>query len=75
MFDLLDTTISDIQAAYASGELTALELTLRYLERIADIDQSGPSLNSVLEINPDALDIAEALDREYAQTGPRSPLH
>lgn len=75
MFNLLETTISDIQAAYASGELTALELTLQYLERIADIDQSGPSLNSVLEINPDALDIAEALDREYAQTGPRSPLH
>ena len=75
MFNLLETTISDIQAAYASGELTALELTLRYLERIADIDQSGPNLNSVLEINPDALDIAEALDREYTQTGPRSPLH
>lgn len=75
MFDLLETTVQNIQAAFASGELTALELTMQYLERIAEIDQSGPCLNAVLEINPDALDIAEALDREYAQHGPRSPLH
>lgn len=75
MFDLLEATIQNIQDAYKTGELTALELTMQYLERIAAVDQSGPCLNAVLEINPDALDIAEALDREYARSGPRSPLH
>lgn len=75
MFDIRETTIQEIQAAFASGELTAVELTMQYLERIAALDQSGPKINSVLEINPDALDIADALDREYTQKGPRSPLH
>lgn len=75
MFEIRETTIEAIQAAFASGELTALELTMRYMERIAAFDQSGMKINSVLEINPDALDIAEALDREYAQKGPRSPMH
>ena len=75
MFELCEATLQSIAQAFASGELTSLELTLRYLERIADIDREGPALNSVLEINPDAVDIAEALDREYAQKGPRGPLH
>ena len=75
MFDIREATIASIQNAFASGELTSLELTMQYLSRIADIDQSGRCINSVLEINPDALDIAEALDREYAQKGPRGPLH
>ena len=75
MFDIREATIASIQNAFASGELTSLELTMQYLSRISDIDQSGRCINSVLEINPDALDIAEALDREYAQKGPRGPLH
>ena len=75
MFELCEATFQTIAQAFASGELTSLELTLRYLERIADIDREGPALNAVLEINPDAVDIAEALDREYAQKGPRGPLH
>ena len=75
MFELCEATLQSIAQAFASGELTSLELTLRYLERIADIDREGPALNSVLEINPDAVDIAEALDREYAQKGPCGPLH
>jgi len=75
MFDIREATIETIRSAFADGTLTSLELTMQYLERIAAYDQSGPKINSVLEINPDALDIAEALDREYRQKGPRSPLH
>ncbi|MBR6607422.1 MAG: amidase [Oscillospiraceae bacterium] len=73
MTDIRELTVQDIQKAYASGELSCLELTLRYLECIAAIDSDG--LHAVLEINPDAIDIAESLDREYAQKGPRGPLH
>ena len=73
MIDICELTVQDIQKAYASGELSCLELTLRYLERIAAIDSE--KLHSVLEVNPDAIDIAESLDREYAQKGPRGPLH
>ena len=75
MFELCEATLQSISRAFACGELTSLELTLRYLERIADLDREGPALNAVLEINPDAIDSAEALDREYAQSGPRGPLH
>lgn len=55
--------------------LTAVGLTESYLRRIREIDQAGPRLNSVIEINPDALAIAAALDRERAERGPRGPLH
>jgi len=57
------------------GILTARSLVLGYLERIARIDQSGVRLNSVLEVNPDALHIADSLDRERRTKGPRGPLH
>ncbi len=75
MFKLEEATLSQVQAAFESGELTSFDLTAAYLERIADIDQSGPKLNSVIEINPDALFIAEAMDRERKLKGPRSILH
>lgn len=75
MFEIREATIRSIQEAFADGSLTSLELTMQYLERIADFDKSGPGINAVLEVNPDALDMAEALDREYAQMGPRGPLH
>lgn len=70
-----ETTIPDLQAAMASGQLTSQRLTEMYLERIRDIDQSGPTLKSVIEINPDALDIAKALDEERLSKGSRGPLH
>jgi len=75
MFILEECTIESINQAFESGELTSYELTLMYLERIAKIDQSGPKLNSVLEVNPDALFIASAMDRERAIGKVRSPLH
>jgi amidase len=54
---------------------TSVDLCKAYLHRIQQIDRSGPSLNSVIEINPDALSIAADLDRERAAKGPRGPLH
>ncbi|SEO04036.1 amidase family protein [Paenibacillus sp. OV219] len=74
-FDIEEATILDMQAAFASGELTSKQLVLAYMSRIADHDKSGLLLNSVLAINPDALFIAEAMDRERETTGPRGPLH
>jgi len=75
MYQIEEITIAGIQEAFDSGELTSWDLTAAYMERIADIDKSGPTLNSVLELNPDALYIAEAMDRERKLKGPRSPLH
>ncbi len=58
-----------------SGELSAHSLTQAYLERINEIDKNGPKLNSVIEVNPDALSIADGLDQEPKQKGPRGPMH
>lgn len=74
-FHLQEATIQEIRQAFASGELTSRRLTLMYLERIAEFDKAGSSLNSVLELNPDALYIAEALDLERAEGRIRGPLH
>ncbi len=73
--ELEEATIADLQAAMSSGRLTARRLTEMYLERIEALDRSGPALRSVIETNPDALDIADALDRERAASGSRGPLH
>ncbi len=75
MHSIEEITIAGIQEAFDSGELTSWDLTAAYMERIADIDTSGPALNSVLELNPDALYIAEAMDRERKLKCPRGPLH
>ena len=71
-----ELTIQQAQSRMAAGDLTARQLAEMYLTRIAEIDQAGPRLNSVIEINPDALEIADALDAESAwRRGPRGPLH
>jgi amidase len=67
--------IAQLQAQMQRGELTARRLVRRYLRRIEALDRRGPTLRSVLEVNPDALDIAAALDRERKRQGPRGPLH
>src|SRR4051812_44839014 len=69
---LEEATINQIQEKLANGELTSKELALMYLYRISAFD-SG--LHSILEINPDALQIADALDAERSESGPRSSLH
>jgi amidase len=74
-FDLNEVTIAGLQKALGSGNLTARVLTQKYLSRIDAIDKSGPTLNSVIEINPDALAIADALDKERKEKGVRGPLH
>jgi amidase len=73
--DLAEATIAQLQAAMATGRLSSREIVETYLERIRQIDQRGPTLNSILEVNPDALAIAENLDRERRQQGPRGPMH
>ncbi len=72
---LEEATIGELQEAMASGQLTARRLTEMYLERIQSLDKSGPTLNSILEVNPAALEIADALDQERQARGSRGPLH
>ncbi len=72
---LEEISIVELQEAMSGGEVTARQLTEIYIERIKMLDQSGPMLRSVLEINPDALAIADELDRERASRGSRGPLH
>lgn len=74
-FEIVEATLPEIQAALDSGEITSRQLVLMYLERIADHDKNGLTINSVLEINPDALFIAESLDVERQLQGSRGPLH
>jgi amidase len=70
-----EATIVQLQAAMAAGHVSARELAEGYLRRIAALDASGPTLRSVIETNPDALEIAAALDRERAAGQVRGPLH
>ena len=74
-FDVAEKTVAELQAAMASGKTSAQQLVHLYLARIANIDKAGPKLNSVIELNPDALAIAIALDVERKIKGPRGPLH
>ena len=67
--------IADLQAALQTGDVTTRQLVLGYIQRILALDWSGPMLRSVIELNPDALALADALDAERATKGPRSPLH
>lgn len=70
-----EATIGDLQAAIASGAESAHSLAKAYLRRIEEIDRKGPKLNSVIEINPDALVTARSLDAERKTRGPRGPMH
>ena len=74
-FELEELTISELQAGMQSGKYTARQLVKKYLDRIDEIDKDGPKLNSVIEVNPDAMAIAEALDRERKEKGAHGPLH
>jgi len=74
-FEFDEATIFDFQERMKSGELTAHSLTEAYLHRIKEMDKGGPVINSVIELNPDALSIAESLDRERKEKGVRGPLH
>lgn len=69
---LIEATIDSIQEKYEKEELTAKQLVLMYLHRIANLDSS---LKSIIEVNPDAMQIAMSLDAERKGNGPRGPLH
>jgi amidase len=73
--DLEEATVAELQEAMEEGDLNARMLVRGYLERIRAIDFHGPKLNSVIELNPDALEIARELDRERKDGKVRGPLH
>jgi amidase len=74
-FELEEVTVLQLQEAMTSGRYTARRLVELYAARIEQIDRQGPSLRSVIELNPDAMAIAGRLDAERKATGPRGPLH
>ena len=70
-----EATIGELQDRMQRGELTSEQLVRWYLQRIDELDRAGPKLNSIIELNPDALTIARALDEEWQTSGPRGPMH
>src|SRR3712207_4239154 len=74
-FELDEVTIAGLQQKMQNGEYTSRAITELYLARIKAIDQAGPKLNSVIEVNPDALAIADSLDQERKAGKIRGPLH
>ena len=70
-----ELSLADIAAAFTDGRMTSQQLTQSYLARIEKLDRRGPSLGSVIETNPRALEIASALDAERKTRGVRGPLH
>ena len=74
-FDVLETTIADVQAAYRSGQLTCRQLVQSYLDRIENYDRQGPAINAIITINPAALKEADRLDAAFKAGGFVGPLH
>ena len=74
-FELEEMTVVELQRGMESGRFTAAGLVGMYQRRISEVDQHGPRLNSIIELNPDALAIASELDRERKTKGARGPLH
>jgi len=74
-FNIIETTIDQVHAAYKSGELTCRQLVQMYLDRIAAYDKSGPAINAIITVNPDALKEADRLDAAYKSSGAVGPLH
>jgi amidase len=74
-FEIEEATILQMQEQMSSGNITSRWLVETYLKRIEEIDRQGPNINSVMELNPDAMKFAEVLDRERKEKGLRGPLH
>lgn len=74
-FDVLETTIADVHAAYRSGQLTCRQLVQSYLDRIENYDRQGPAINAIITINPAALKEADRLDAAFKAGGFVGPLH
>ncbi len=73
--ELEEATIAELHDRMHRGELSSEQLVAWYLDRIETLDRNGPQLRSIIELNPDALLIARALDEEWQESGPRGPLH
>ncbi len=73
--ELDEITIAELSAGMKSGKYTARSITEHYIKRINEIDKNGPAINSVIEVNPDALIIADELDKEFNEKGARGLLH
>ena len=70
-----ELTIGQLQQGYKEGKYTVQAVVKTYLDRINEIDKNGPNLNSIIEINPDAIGIAEELDKEAAAGKSRGPMY
>ena len=74
-FRFAEYTIDQLQQGYKNGDFTVTYVVQAYLDRIKAIDDSGPMLNAVIQVNPDALTIAAELDRELKEGKVRGPMH
>jgi len=74
-FQFEEVTITQLQKGYTNGEFTIVNIIQRYLDRIEAIDNNGPQLNSIIQVNPNAIKIAEQLDKELKEGKPRGILH
>lgn len=74
-FELNEVTIETLQQKMQQGDYTSRSITELYLKRIEAIDKQGPSINAVIELNPDALSIADAMDKERKSGKLRGPMH
>ena len=74
-FELVEATLADVHAAFAAGTLSARQLTKMYLDRIEALDRKGPALNSIIAVNPKALEEADRLDAARKAAVPMGPLH
>src|SRR5499425_1497927 len=74
-FQIVETTVDDIHMAFRSGRLTARQLVQGYLDRINAYDKQGPTINSIITLNPNALAEADMLDEAFKRSGLVGPLH
>src|SRR6185437_13248812 len=74
-FELDEITVDELNAGFKSGKYTVRSITEKYIQRIKEIDKPGPAINSIIQLNPDALKIADELDKELKEKGPRSLMH
>lgn len=74
-FELMETTVDDVHAAYEADELTCKDLVEAYLDRIEAYDENGPELNAVINVNPHATERADELDTRFDEEGLVGPLH
>jgi amidase len=74
-FELEEMTVAELRAGLASGRFTSQQLVEMYSQRIADIDKQGPAINAVIEMNPDAMAMAQKADQERKAGGARGPMH